>query len=30
VVPSQGEARGFMLFEGDWSLEQASRAVEAP
>jgi ABC-2 type transport system ATP-binding protein len=30
VVP-QGEAHGFMLFEGDWSLEQgASRAVRAP
>jgi ABC-2 type transport system ATP-binding protein len=29
VVP-QGEAHGFVLFEGDWSLEQASPVVEAP
>jgi ABC-2 type transport system ATP-binding protein len=29
VVP-QGEAHGFVLFEGDWSLEQASPEVEAP
>jgi ABC-2 type transport system ATP-binding protein len=29
VVP-QGEAHGFVLFEGDWSLEQASPAVRAP
>jgi ABC-2 type transport system ATP-binding protein len=26
VIP-QGEAHGFVLFEGDWSLEQASPAV---
>jgi ABC-2 type transport system ATP-binding protein len=29
VIP-QGEAHGFVLFEGDWSLEQASPVVEAP
>ena len=29
VIP-QGEAHGFVLFEGDWSLEQASPAVRAP
>ena len=29
VIP-QGEAHGFVLFEGDWSLEQASPAVKAP
>jgi ABC-2 type transport system ATP-binding protein len=29
VIP-QGEAHGFVLFEGDWSLEQAARAVRAP
>jgi ABC-2 type transport system ATP-binding protein len=28
VVP-QGEARGFVLFEGQWSLEQAAPVVEA-
>jgi ABC-type polysaccharide/polyol phosphate transport system ATPase subunit len=28
VVP-QGDSRGFFLFEGDWSLEQPTRAVEA-
>jgi ABC-2 type transport system ATP-binding protein len=29
VIP-QGEAHGFVLFEGDWSLEQAAPAVRAP
>jgi ABC-2 type transport system ATP-binding protein len=29
VVP-QGEAHGFVLFEGDWSLEQASPTVRTP
>jgi ABC-2 type transport system ATP-binding protein len=29
VIP-QGEAHGFVLFEGDWSLEQAASAVKAP
>jgi ABC-type polysaccharide/polyol phosphate transport system ATPase subunit len=29
VIP-QGEAHGFVLFEGDWSLEQASSAVRTP
>jgi hypothetical protein len=29
VIP-QGEAHGFVLFEGDWSLEQAAPAVKAP
>ena len=29
VIP-QGEAHGFVLFEGDWSLEQATPAVKAP
>jgi ABC-type polysaccharide/polyol phosphate transport system ATPase subunit len=29
VIP-QGEAHGFMLFEGEWSLEQAAQAVRAP
>jgi ABC-2 type transport system ATP-binding protein len=29
VIP-QGEAHGFVLFEGDWSLEQASPAARAP
>jgi ABC-type polysaccharide/polyol phosphate transport system ATPase subunit len=29
VIP-QGEAHGFVLFEGDWSLEQAAQAVRAP
>jgi ABC-2 type transport system ATP-binding protein len=29
VIP-QGEAHGFVLFEGDWSLEQAASAVRAP
>ena len=29
VIP-QGEAHGFVLFEGDWSLEQATPAVRAP
>jgi ABC-2 type transport system ATP-binding protein len=29
VIP-QGEAHGFVLFEGDWSLEQAAGAVKAP
>ena len=29
VVP-QGEAHGFVLFEGDWSLAQASPAVREP
>jgi ABC-2 type transport system ATP-binding protein len=29
VVP-QGEAHGFVLFEGDWSLEHVSPAVRAP
>jgi ABC-type polysaccharide/polyol phosphate transport system ATPase subunit len=28
VVPT-GEARGFFLFEGEWSLKQPSRVVEA-
>jgi ABC-type polysaccharide/polyol phosphate transport system ATPase subunit len=29
VIP-QGEAHGFVLFEGEWSLEQAAQAVRAP
>jgi ABC-2 type transport system ATP-binding protein len=29
VIP-QGKAHGFVLFEGDWSLEQATPAVRAP
>ena len=29
VIP-QGEAHGFVLFEADWSLEQATPAVRAP
>jgi ABC-2 type transport system ATP-binding protein len=29
VIP-QGEAHGFVLFEGDWSLEQAAPPVRAP
>ena len=29
VIP-QGEAHGFVLFEGDWSLEQASPVVREP
>jgi ABC-2 type transport system ATP-binding protein len=29
VIP-QGEAHGFVLFEGDWSLEQAAPAVKTP
>jgi ABC-type polysaccharide/polyol phosphate transport system ATPase subunit len=29
VIP-QGEAHGFMLFEGEWSLEQAAQAVRTP
>jgi ABC-type polysaccharide/polyol phosphate transport system ATPase subunit len=29
VIP-QGEAHGFVLFEGDWSLEQAEPAVREP
>ena len=29
VIP-QGEAHGFVLFEGDWSLEQSAPAVRAP
>ena len=29
VIP-QGEAHGFVLFEGDWSLDHASPAVRAP
>ena len=29
VIP-QGEAHGFVLFEGDWSLDQASPAVRTP
>ena len=29
VIP-QGEAHGFVLFEGNWSLDQSSPAVEAP
>jgi ABC-2 type transport system ATP-binding protein len=29
VIP-QGEAHGFVLFEGDWSLEQTGPAVKAP
>jgi ABC-2 type transport system ATP-binding protein len=29
VIP-QGEAHGFVLFEGDWSLEQTAPAVRAP
>jgi ABC-2 type transport system ATP-binding protein len=29
VIP-QGEAHGFVLFEGDWSLEQAAPAVKEP
>jgi ABC-type polysaccharide/polyol phosphate transport system ATPase subunit len=29
VIPV-GEAHGFVLFEGDWSLEQAAQAVRAP
>jgi ABC-2 type transport system ATP-binding protein len=29
VIP-QGEAHGFVLFEGDWSLQQAAPAVRAP
>jgi ABC-type polysaccharide/polyol phosphate transport system ATPase subunit len=28
VVPT-GESRGFFLFEGEWSLEQTARAVQA-
>ena len=28
VIP-HGDSRGFFLFEGDWSLEQPTRAVEA-
>jgi hypothetical protein len=28
IIP-QGEAHGFVLFEGDWSLDQASPAVRA-
>ena len=27
---SAGEAHGFVLFEGDWSLDHASPAVRAP
>jgi ABC-2 type transport system ATP-binding protein len=29
VIP-QGEAHGFVLFEGEWSLEQSAPAVRAP
>jgi ABC-2 type transport system ATP-binding protein len=29
VIP-QGDAHGFVLFEGDWSLEQAKPATRAP
>jgi ABC-2 type transport system ATP-binding protein len=29
VIP-RGEAHGFVLFEGDWSLEQAASAVREP
>jgi ABC-2 type transport system ATP-binding protein len=29
TVHPQGDARGFFLFEGDWSLEESPRAVEA-
>jgi ABC-2 type transport system ATP-binding protein len=29
VIP-QGEAHGFVLFEGDWTLEQSAPAVRAP
>jgi ABC-2 type transport system ATP-binding protein len=29
VIP-QGEAHGFVLFEGDWSLKQTAPAVRAP
>jgi ABC-2 type transport system ATP-binding protein len=29
-VAPQGEAHGFVLFEGDWSLEQPTAAVRAP
>jgi ABC-2 type transport system ATP-binding protein len=29
VIP-QGEAHGFVLFEGDWSLEQGAPAVRTP
>jgi ABC-2 type transport system ATP-binding protein len=29
VIP-QGEAHGFVLFEGDWSLDQATPAIRAP
>jgi ABC-2 type transport system ATP-binding protein len=29
VIP-QGEAHGFVLFEGDWSLEQTAPTVKAP
>lgn len=29
VIP-RGEAHGFVLFEGDWSLDQASPAVRTP